>query len=362
MQFFIDLKRVKLETGTIDATIDEIGKECTPKPDLVNNALNEELNDMLENMENNVLRKYDLGCRRTTETVSRKVATPIADINVKADCDTDDCFITDCCILDQQYMVACDQNNCSVKLLDLESLSVVYVRSVRTTPEAATKINDREIALVRGQLSRSIIEFLSLTLSRTLIFRQKRAIHTEMYCTDIVFYQNSLIVSMHEYENKGKIQILSMRGKILFSLEQDETGGQLFNFPDYLAIDLIRKRVYVSDCGGRITQTQNDNMEISQVMHAWNPQGITVDEDGLVYICEMGTECVQAFDFDNERTYVLIKNDSPSWNPRSVCYNKLDSKLYVGQRNSNYMKVYKVESKEFVKCKVLEKVEKWLPL
>lgn len=118
--------------------------------------------------------------------------------------DTEECSIVDCCILGQQYMVACDQNNSSVKLLDLESLSGVDVRPVRTAPKPVTKINDKEIALVRGQGYKSIIHFLTLKQSRKLVFQKNRVIHTRMFCTDIVFYQNSLIVSLHENENNGK--------------------------------------------------------------------------------------------------------------------------------------------------------------
>lgn len=133
-------------------------------------------------------------------------------------------------------------------------------------------------------------------------------------------------------------------------------------FPDYLAIDPIRRRFYVSDRSETILQAQYDNMEISKRMNTLYPNGITVDEDGLVYVCVKGTMLISAFDFNSGSTNDLIKNDRSTWNQQSICFNELDSNLYVGQYNSDFMKVYKIEKKKFVKCKVLERVEKWLPV
>ncbi|XP_053385011.1 uncharacterized protein LOC123536139 isoform X2 [Mercenaria mercenaria] len=282
-----------------------------------------------------------------------KVACPLDDINLKSTDDLKDCYLIDCCLLSEQYLIACDKRNLSLKLVDTKSKTLVYVRPVRTDLMSVTKINDTQIAIDRlyeKDESRCIIQFLTVTKSKTLVF-QKRYILTEMLCYGIAYINDDRLVISMKNNYKGKLQILSLSGNVLANIEYNDKGDRLFSYPRWIALDAKGKHLYVSDCSDdSITDIDIENQENRKFAHRfWHPTGITTDREGFIYVCEGGTGRVHVYHPDDSGTYVLLDKQSANWNPLSICFSFTNNRLYLSLDGQNCIQVYKITNSNFAK-------------
>ncbi|XP_053385012.1 uncharacterized protein LOC128550288 [Mercenaria mercenaria] len=296
--------------------------------------------------------------RENDDKEPMKVACHLDDIDISTAGDMNDCDIIDCCLLTEQYLIACDQGNRSLKLVDTKSKNLVYVRPVITRPWAVTKIDNTQIAMVRGHNngeSRNIIQFLTVTNAKTLVF-QKRYILTEMYCYNIAYINDGRLVVSMAADHEGKLQILSLSGEVLANIEYDDEGNKLFSRPDCIALDVTGTHLYVSDWyNDSITEIDIDNQVNWTFAHRfWHPAGITTDKEGFVYVCEGGTGRVHVFHPNDSGVFVLLDKQSANSNPLSICFSLTENKLYLGHNGLNCIQVYKITNSEFAKKKEMK--------
>lgn len=275
----------------------------------------------------------------------RKIANFLEDIYVRDPDDENDAAIVNNCLLSEQYIIVCDRSNCTVKLVDTKCREVVDSRPTYNPPNAVTKINDTEIAVVQptDEYENSIIQFLFLTRSNRLVFK-KRKIFTEMYCSDIFYIPDGRLIISMSFEDNGKVQILNMNGEILTNIEMmDKHSCSWFRRPNYITLNRGANRAYVSDWyNDSITEIDlyYQDAKILPIC-AWHPGGITTDNDGCIYVCEIGDNSVYVFHPDEQWMHALLDGVSGKLQLQCLCYSDTEKKLYVAQ-GWNVIKVYKL--------------------
>ncbi|XP_060557073.1 uncharacterized protein LOC132717599 [Ruditapes philippinarum] len=178
-----------------------------------------------------------------------KTACFIEDINVKDSFDQRDYFISHLCVLSEQYLVMSDHNNCCLKLVNLKSKMLFDRLSLKSSPDAVTKILDSEIAIVRSyenDENRSIIQFLKLTNAKQLVFK-KRYILTGMRCSDIACIGEEKLLIAMTANYHGKLQIRNLTEQGIQTIDKDDNGKYLCNCPCHLHVDKTEKSFYVTD-------------------------------------------------------------------------------------------------------------------
>ncbi|XP_045174913.2 uncharacterized protein LOC123536138 [Mercenaria mercenaria] len=231
-KLFIALKQVSQRLEQAGHVVEDLTKYDSTSDDAFKYKLEKHADDVIKRVREfgSVAKDNNVKMKETEARDQRKFAHLVGDINVSSARDDDGCHIVDCCVLSEQYLIACDKNNSSVKLIDTKGQGVIYVRHVKTVPEAVTKITDSEFAMVHSSdrdEDRSIIQFLTMTESRALDF-QTHFILTEMYCVNIAYVNDDrLIVSMWA-NHEGKVQVLSMTEKSLLTLKHNKEGEKLF--------------------------------------------------------------------------------------------------------------------------------------
>ncbi|XP_060557099.1 uncharacterized protein LOC132717619 [Ruditapes philippinarum] len=348
-KLFIKMKDISPKLTEIVKDIDILTKHTT-KDNSFRNELQKHANDLKERVVHfgKNAREFNIHKKKIIVEPKRKVARFVCDINVSSLFDNGSCHIGDCCLLSEQYLIACDKTNSSVKLIDTKIGKVIYVRRIRTVPEAAAKVTDTEFALVHpcdNDKEKSIIQFLTVTDSRSLEFQTGFMI-TQMYCTNIVYHDNDTFIISMWANHQGKVQIVDMTGHVLADIENNTKGEKLFKCPNYLTINSDGTMLYVSDWYRNcITAINLENRAVKELRHRfWHPEGISTDKEGLLYICENGTNRIHVFHPEDNISPpdVLLEDTSANWQPLAVCYSLSDRKLYVSQYGLNFIKVYEI--------------------
>ncbi|XP_060557077.1 uncharacterized protein LOC132717602 [Ruditapes philippinarum] len=137
-----------------------------------------------------------------------------------------------------------------------------------------------------------------------------------------------------------------MDGQTLIDIKTDSDGVSMFRNPYCLTIDTKGKYTYVSDWyRNEIIKIDLDSYETKAVAYMWHPEGITIDEEGFVYVVETGTN--KLFYLHPHCEYsekvILLHTLPGDWEPFGICFNSAGRKLYVGQAERDTIKVFKVD-------------------
>ena len=216
--------------------------------------------------------------------------TPLDKINVKMPGDKEDCNISGVDITVDGNMLLADICNCKVKLFSpdgtllssLEPLEKPVDVAVINKSEAAVSIRNKQI----GIIDIADISHLSMT----------RIIKRDQFVCGIKNYNNNLIIICHNSkEGPRSVQMIDMTGKILWTTTTDTEGKNLFDGATFLT-------TYSGDNGDTVIVTDWQKQAITVLDAATGrfvkvcdvkgkkPWGVTVDDNGNVFVCYQSEE------------------------------------------------------------------------
>ena len=265
---------------------------------------------------------------RGEHTVQSVKLMPLDTINVKISDDKIDCGISGIDITVDGNMLLADHYNCKMKLFTpdgklLSSLTPPVEPkdvAVISKSEAAVNMKDQQIGII------DIAESGHLAL--------KRIIKTKQNVVGITAFNNNLIVTCGTFgETPRSVQMIDMRGKVLWTATTDSRGKYLF----YCAIFLT---TCSSDDGDTVIVTDRDKQTITVLdtgtgkvvkvcdVKGKKPTNVTVDDNGNVYVCyEAGEISVWSRDMQEE-TFLITGSDYLQC-PFAMAYNRGRSELVV---------------------------------
>ncbi|XP_060569207.1 uncharacterized protein LOC132727656 [Ruditapes philippinarum] len=253
------------------------------------------------------------------------------EICVKTSKDRTRCCITGMTLLTPDLLIITDYNNNALKMVDTSSQSVYDQLQLESEPWNITTVTSTDLAVTI--YDRQTIQFISISSNKLI---KEHTVKVSRDCYGISCYQGKLVVS---FVDPAKLQILDMNGTILTTID----GKNIFKDPLYITSN--RSSIYVSDSGMKaVTRLNWQGEVIGSYSGISNPAGMSLSDDGTVFVCDNKRNVIEEISGDCSRGKVVLKNLK---NPYAICWCEETKKLYYsGGENDgqydNFLHTYKL--------------------
>ncbi|KAL4217406.1 hypothetical protein ACF0H5_023856 [Mactra antiquata] len=261
-------------------------------------------------------------------------------INVRSSVETENCYITDMCVVSDLDLVIIDQNNKSVKLVDIKSDFVAGCLKFETIPYSITKISNKQVCVTFPSVQ--LIRLITVTKHGLYIHR---TLNVNGFCVATVYRDGKLYVS---YKNPTKFEILNKDGSVARLINIDEAFSKLCTVPRYFTVAHDGKRIYVTDLtrdvvlctdfeGKLINSFAEENLD--------QPHGVIMSTANEVYMTDRNNHTVMKFDKNlNKATPMLTKKEGLRY-PTAICITSSNKSLYISSASmkpeeKNYVRKY----------------------
>ena len=253
---------------------------------------------------------------------------PLDEINVKIPDDTHDCLISGIDITVDGNMMLTDIDNCKVKLFTPDG-KLLSSLTPPAGPFDVAVINKSETAVC---MKNKQIGIINITDSGHLAL--KRIIKTKQYAFGISAYNNDLIVTCGTSVARPRsVQMINMRGHVLWTTTTDYRGKDLFYCAWFVT-------TCSSDDGDAVIVTDHDKQTITVLdagtgkvvkvcdVKGKKPRGVTVDDNGNVYVCYWSGE-ISVWSRGMQEETLLTPESEYLQSPWAMTYNRRRSELVL---------------------------------
>lgn len=159
-------------------------------------------------------------------------------------------------------------------------------------------------------------------------------------------HNGDLLVGMYNEKSRtGKVMRYNQTGQLIDTMQQSNTGNELFKDPRYIAennngdiaVSDSETDVIVTDRGGTHRFSYTGHPLGSKLM----PRGICTDALSHILVCDQITDTVQMIDRDGHFLYFLLTRPPGILTPLSLSYDVYSHHLWVGSQFNNFVGVYK---------------------
>ncbi|XP_052792651.1 uncharacterized protein LOC128226703, partial [Mya arenaria] len=259
--------------------------------------------------------------------------TSASDIPMKSPTDIMGCYLSNMLHLAGSRLLMADFYNSKVKVVDMQTNSLVSQISVPGQPWDICHLPGDRVAVTTINKSIQIIE------TRGQLALGDR-IKVDDGCRAIAYHEDRLIVSFCN----GKVAVLNMNGHAIRQIYGDDSGNELFKLPLYLTVvcEGATAFIYVSD-KSRNTITKLDmNLNIITTFQDSAlkcPRCITAFGDQLL-ICGCESSTILILDLSTGQMTQLMGQKEGIRNPLSVYYLPQHRKILVTEQGNCSAKVY----------------------
>ena len=266
--------------------------------------------------------------------ISQLSARKSGSIEIKAK-DDKDCDILGMAVTNNGTILLADWKNSNIKSVSPDN-KVLSVLSLPASPRAIT-VQDTTTAVVEAFNHKLYI--INITENKTLSLRSEYQLDYGILA--MVAYNGNLAVTCDT--SPGTTNLITIDGRVLWSVCRDTTGPNLFHLPVGITITSITDTtavVVVSDLEKNtltLLEAQTGKFIRSIDVGEWkNPWGITTDSDGNVYVCYRGKNEIGVWSADFQESKILLSGgDKVGTSPRCIVYSAVDDSLYVSYSNDS---------------------------
>ena len=262
---------------------------------------------------------------------TRKVKLSLAD-------DKENTRISGCVFMSNGYLVACDQSNCKIKLLD-RSLSLQESLKLPSKPSDISVMDDDTVIVALPYQEQ--LQYVQVFPQLILL---DHAIKLDKQCWGVRVSGQKIYVSCHTAKKDGEVRVLDKLGDLKRRLEIKEDGSNLFYSPYYITVSPAADKIFVSDWDRQIvTCMKVDGSIVYQYKKAavHTPGGLYCDDGDNIMVCGYYSNNIHMISTDGEKYVPLLSSDDGLVRPGSVAYRKSDDTLVVCCHGSN-MVVYQL--------------------
>ncbi|XP_053389705.1 uncharacterized protein LOC128552688 [Mercenaria mercenaria] len=252
----------------------------------------------------------------------------IKEINVKSD-NEERCFITSMCMVPPNQLAMTDQNDKSLKLVNISDERIIDRVTFFAEPNNPTLLpQDRLAVLLPG-----IIQLFSIHIG----FNKGNAIKLNGICNSIMFGNDVLFAFFH---SPAVVKTLNMQGEELSTITLESDIQDMNIAPVYIALCPENSSFYISDW--RKNLLLRVNMEGHMMaMYKDNgldkPQRILAMSDGSVYVCNTNNDTVLQMRADFTRSRVVLGPSDNVTAPAAICYWPEENIMFVSSASVNPM-------------------------
>ncbi|XP_052807344.1 E3 ubiquitin-protein ligase TRIM71-like [Mya arenaria] len=259
--------------------------------------------------------------------------TPAMDISMKSPTDNTDCHVSSMLQLAGSRLLLADFNNNKIKVVNLQTNSLVFQISVPGQPWDICLLPEDRVAVT---IANNRIQFLETR--GKLAFGDHIKVNGD--CRGIAYHEDSLIVSFFD----GKVAVLNMNGHVIRQTHSDGSGKELFKWPNYLTVvcEGSTAFIYVSDWFGNTITKLDTNLNILKTFQdpaLEGPNSITAVGNQLL-ICGFESKNIMVLDFSTgQMTQIMGKKEGIQ---HLLCfyYCPQQSKLLVTEQYNNSVKAF----------------------
>jgi len=232
--------------------------------------------------------------------------------------------IWDIAVVSPTRLLVTDYTNHTLRLVDSQNGGVVSHVSLTGTPWGVCLTGDGRAAVTlpsekRVQFVRVDGDTLSLDKSITL----------KGTVVGIVSSNNHLVVS---YQNPGRVERITMEGRITHELNNQTAGRELFKRPNFITTS-HDSHIYISDSGTHTIVQLDHNLQVLQVFTSSmmkGPRGIVSVSNNQVIVADYDSHNILVLDTTTGTMTPLLGQAEGIQCPYTVDWCPDSQKLYVG--------------------------------
>ena len=220
---------------------------------------------------------------------------------------------------------------------------VLSVLSLPAYPYDITILNSTTAVAVVGELINKLY-IIDVSDPSSMSLREEIQLEYDVYA--ITNYRGNLIVTCNTDPRSTKM--IDLKGKVLWSVSTDESGRELFSRPREVTTTVINNTatVIVTNWGKEILtllKAETGSYIRTIDVKGKEPEGITVDRDGNIYVYYGRTKeiCVWSNDFEESR--ILLSQEKLKVMPRAVAYSDVTDSLYVSYYRENTIDCFRLQ-------------------
>ena len=321
---FIADTQVSTNLRDFQTRLDDLGKSH------FNVRLRFERNSRLIDLQNSVEALGTLKCLEKKVQTCQKlvflgyIIQSFINANVRLSEDTVLPSITGCVFMPNGCLVACDYDNCTIKLLD-SSLSLQNSLKVPSRPHDISVIDDNTVIVTLPVRNR--IQYVQVFPRITMGI----VIQLDTFCWGVAVCGQEIYVSC---TNPSDVRVLDQQGNLKRRLGIGKDGSRVFSDPFHITVSRAVDKIFVSDWGNQsVTCMAVDGSMIYQYKDSSlkYPQGLICDEEDNVMVCDFTSNTIHMINSDGKKHGILLlSGHNERIQPYSVAYRRNDNTLVLG--------------------------------
>ena len=267
--------------------------------------------------------------KKDSVDISHIVARKMSHMNITSPKDNNKPRVSGLAVTDNGTLLVTDYSNPTLKVFSQDSTLVSSVRLSDWCDDVT--VTEDDIAVVSTDDEK--LHFLDI--SDPPAASVQRSMQLGYTVWGITTYKDRLVVTA--CTTPPSVRMIDMKGKDVWSVSKGPDNQQLFATPYYIVTSKINdtEAVIVSDFRKEtLTLINANNGSLLKIvdMKGKCPRGITVDNDGNIFVACYTTReiCVWSNDFAKSRT--LISGKDLERKPDCIAYSRSADTLYIGYR------------------------------
>ena len=266
--------------------------------------------------------------KKNSVDISHIVAREMSHMNITSPKDNDKPCVNGLAVTDNGTLLVGDYYNETLKVFSQDN---TLLSSVPLSDRCwDVTVTEDDIAVVSTDDKK--LHFLDITDPPTSVTVQ-RSVSLGYIVLGITTYKDKLVVT--DDTTPCSVRMIDTNGKEVWSVTKGPDNQELFDAPYYIVTSKINdtEAVIVSDCKkDTLTLLNANNGSLLKIvdMKGKSPRGITVDNNGNIFVACGKTSgiCVWSNDFTKSRT--LISRKDLERDPACIAYSRSTDTLYIG--------------------------------
>ena len=255
------------------------------------------------------------------------IARKMSHMNITSPKDNDQPWVGGLAVTDNGTLLVADFNNDTLKVF---SQDTTLVSSVPLSDVCiGVTVTEDDIAVV--STGDKTLHFLDISFPPSSSVQRSVTLGYSAWC--IATYKEKLAVTTRT--TPPSIRMIDMNGKEVWSVSKGPDNQQLFDRPYYIVTSKINdtETVIVSVCGKEtLTLLNANNGSLLKIvdMKGKFPRGITVDNDGNIFVACGTTREIFVWSNDFTQSRTLISEKDLEMTPGCIAYSRSTDTLFIG--------------------------------
>ncbi|XP_053383814.1 protein wech-like [Mercenaria mercenaria] len=248
-------------------------------------------------------------------------------------------FSSLCVLSENKLVVASYKHNCLFIINDLTKITPANAVNLSSNPWGIKKITADQVSVTFPD-ARSV-KFL--TISAETMNLNPKSLRMGGNCYGIACTGEHLVVS---FLYPAEIRVINFDGIVINHLVRPSDGRISFRSPLCITLNVDHSALYISDSETNTVTCMTLEGKVKAIYkddQLTSPLHMAIDGTGLVYVCGRTSNNIHQLSSDLKKGIVLLDRHELT-SPTSVAYCTKRKRLYVGIKNENIVKVFKIKT------------------